>query len=259
MRETRSVFGNTDFWKKNEWALGLVMLITRFFAISIIPFTRKDCGERYLSWLNLYFGYSLLAAFIFVANILGSFVRLGSSQLMTLFLFAFIGMSLYRRWEITQKNKVGILWHSNYLGTSLLPLPFSPEKLFKIYEPATVFVVGYFFWQISGMVGLWLMVGGASLLINNHIIYYQERQTVLDLRDAQIEAQYFSDAVAGKPASETAGFVIAESSVQLIGRDASLTEAFSNLSDEMKSLLDAPTASTGDADAQAGTVNHVGR
>jgi hypothetical protein len=132
-----------------------------------------------------------------------------------------------------------------YVGTSLLPLPFSQEKILKFFEPAIVFVAGCLLRNISGPVGLWLMVSGFSLLVNNHIVAYNERQAILDLRDGQIEAKYFSTAMSGKPARETAGFVVAESSIRLIGKDARLQRAFADLSSELKSLLDAPPEFSG--------------
>jgi hypothetical protein len=235
-----STLGGTDFWKTNEWLLGLVSLLTSCFAISIVPFTRRDMGERYFGWLNLYFGYMLLSAFMFFGGILSMFTRQGSPRLMTLFWWAFIGLSLYRRYEIWKKNNSGVEWHSMSIGTSLLPLPYSQEKIFKFFEPLTVFLVGAFFWRFSGQVGLWLMVGGVSLLINNHIVFHQERQSILDLRDGQIEAKFMSDALAGKPARQTSGFVVAESSIKLIGGDARLVQAFDKLSTDLKSILDAP-------------------
>ena len=239
-KQTESVFGETDQWKKCEWALGLISLLTGCFSVSVVVFLRKDFGERYLGWLNLYFGYSVVAGFVLFGNVLSAFSRHGSSTMMPLFWLAFIGMSLYRRLEIARKNNAGIEWHSMYVGTSLLPLPFSQEKIFKFFEPAMVFIAGYIFRNISGSVGLWLMISGFSLLINNHIVFYNERQAVLDMRDSQIEAKYFSAAMSGKPARETAGFVVAESSIKLIGKDARLQRAFADLSSELKSLLDAP-------------------
>lgn len=247
LRQTESVFGNTDPWKKCEWALGFVSLITGCFSVSVVPFLRKDFGERYLGWLNLYFGYSVVAGFVLFGNLLSAFSRNGSSTLMPLFWLAFIGMSLYRRLEIAQKNNAGIEWHSMYVGTSLLPLPFSQEKIFKFFEPAMVFFAGCILKSFSGPVGLWLMISGFSLLINNHIVFHNERQAILDLRDGQIEAKYFSPALKGKPARETAGFVVAESSIKLIGKDARLQRAFDDLSVELKSLLDAPPAFSGSA------------
>ena len=84
------------------------------------------------------------------------------------------------------------------------------------------------------------MISAVALLINNHIVYYNERRSILDARDAQIEAKYLSAALSGKPASETAGFVVAESSIKLMKQDAGLKDAFANLSPELTSVLDSP-------------------
>ena len=235
-QETRNLLGNTDPWKKAEWALGLLSLLSSCFAVSVVPFIRKDMGERYFGWINLFFGYTVVANFTF----LGSLFFHGSSQLMTLFWLAFIGASLYQRRQIARKNKEGVEWHSMYMGTSLLPLPFSPEKIFKFIEPAIVFFIGHLLWSFSGQVGLWLMAGACGLFVNNHIVFYNERQAILDMRDAQIESKYLSAALSGKPALQTAGFTVAESSLQLIGQDASLKTAFAELSTELKTLLDSP-------------------
>jgi hypothetical protein len=58
---------------------------------------------------------------------------------------------------------------------------------------------------------------------------------------------YMGAVMEGKPASETAGLVVAESTRKLLGRDAKLKDAFSNLSDELKDLLDTPPEVTGAA------------
>ena len=83
------------------------------------------------------------------------------------------------------------------------------------------------------------MISAVALFVNNHIVFYNERQALLDMRDAQIEAKYLSDALSGKPANETAGFIVAESSIRLMNQDAGLKEAFGNLSPELKDVLDA--------------------
>ena len=153
-------------------------------------------------------------------------------------------MSFYRRRQITARNNAGIEWHSMYIGTSLLPLPFSQEKIYKFFEPALVFALGHLLWTFSGQVGLWLMGSAVALLINNHIVYYNERRSILDLRDSQIEAKYLGAALSGKPAKETAGFVVAESSIQLMRQDAALSDAFANLSPELKDVLDPKPGAT---------------
>ena len=126
--ETREILKGTESWKMYEVLLAIIGLISGCFAISVVPFIRKDCGERYLSWLNLFFGYTVVANFMFLGSMLAILTRWGGSQFMILFWLAFIVMSLYRRWEISRRNNAGVEWHSMYMGTSLLPLPFSEEK-----------------------------------------------------------------------------------------------------------------------------------
>src|SRR5579871_4311548 len=172
MRETRGLLGGTDPWKQAEWALGLLSLLSSSFAVSVVPFLRKDMGERYLGWLNLSFGYTVVANFTF----LGSYFFHGPSQLMTFFWLGFIGASLYQRRRITIRNNAGEAWHSMYMGTSLLPLHFSAEIIFKFIEPALVFLTGHFLWMFSPQVGLWLEVAAAGLFVNNHIVFHNERQ-----------------------------------------------------------------------------------
>ncbi len=236
-KETRELLKGTEQWRMFEIALAILSLVSGCFAISIVPFIRKDFGERYLGWLNLFFGYTVVANFFFLGNMIAMITRHGGSQLMGVFWLAFIAMSVYRRREITARNNAGIEWHSMYMGTSLLPLPFSTEKIYKCFEPALVFALGHLLWTFSGQVGLWLMISAVALLINNHIAYYNERRSILDARDAQIEAKYLGAALSGKPASETAGFVVAESSIKLMKQDAGLTGAFENLSPELKQVL----------------------
>jgi len=244
--EARELLKGTEQWRMFEFFLSLLSLISGCFAVSVVVFTRKDFGERYLSWLNLFFGYTVVANFLFLGTMLmsltGMFYRrapLSSPKLMFLFWLAFIVMSIYRRVEISRKNNAGVAWHSMYAGTSLLPLPFSQEKIYKFFEPVTVFAIGHFLWNLSPQVGLWLEVSAIALYVNNHIIYHNERRALLDIRDAEIESKFMSAALSGKPARETAGFVVAESSIKLMNHDAGLKEAFGNLSPELKDVLDA--------------------
>jgi hypothetical protein len=244
INESRSVFGSTDVWQKSEWALALLGLVTGCFAISIVPFIRKDFGERYLGWMNLFFGYTVVALFmsfgVLVGGLAGAFLHIGIGGLpfMQLFWLAFIGLSIYHRREIARKNRTGEKWHSMYLGTSILPLPFSREVVYKFAEPAIVIGAGYFLSGISSLPGWWLMIAGASLFINNHIIYYKQRQAILDIRDAEIEARNMSKAFAGRPPAETNGLIVAESCAELLRTDADLQNAFRNLSPELKDVLD---------------------
>jgi hypothetical protein len=242
--EAKDLLKGTESWRMYEMMLAIISLISGCFAISIVPFVRKDFGERYLSWLNLSFGYTVVAFFMFFGQMFSFLTRWGGQQLMTLFFLAFIAMSVYRRWEIHRRNNAGVPWHSMCMGTSILPLPFSEEKVYKFFEPALIFGAGHLLWTLSGQVGLWIMISAVSLFINNHIVFYNERRAMLDMRDAEIETKYIGAALTGKPVTETAGFVVAESSIKLMGQDARLKDAFANLPQELKDVLDTEPGAT---------------
>jgi len=236
-QETRSVFGGTDAWKTSEGVLSIVNLVCACLGLSVAVFIRKDFGERYLSWVNLFFGYTVVANFSFFGGLITMFTHRGGEQFMFFFWIAFILVSLWHKREIARKIKAGERWHSMYAGTSILPLPLSQENIYKFGEPAVVLGIGYLLWEVSGQVGLWLILSGLALFVNNHIIYHNQRQAILDVRDAEIEAKNIGGAFAGKPPRETGGVVVAESNVALFKKDADLQEAFSNLSPELKDLL----------------------
>src|ERR1700684_4039501 len=94
--QTRELVKGSEQWKMYEWALALLSLISGCFAISVVPFIRKDFGERYLGWINLFFGYTVVANFFFLGNLIGMITRRGGSQLMGVFWLAFIPLSLSR-------------------------------------------------------------------------------------------------------------------------------------------------------------------
>ena len=101
--ETRELLKHTEPGKVYEASLAIISLISGCFAISVVPFIRKDFGERYLSWLNLFFGYTVVANFTFLGSIFATLVRWNGQQFMMLFWLAFIAMSVYRRWEISRR------------------------------------------------------------------------------------------------------------------------------------------------------------
>jgi hypothetical protein len=243
MREARGIFGQTNVWKQTEWLLAILMFASGCLSVSVTPFLRKDMGERYFGWLNLYFGYSVLSTFFFVGPLASMFIHSSSifPSMMTWFMLAFVGAAIYQRREIWKRNKSGLQWHTMFMGTSVLAkvLPISQEMIFKFVEPVLVWLLGHFLYSFNWEVGLWLYLAAFALAINNHLIFFNERQNILNIGDAQIEAQFYSAAMEGKPAAETHGFVLAESTRKLFGQDPKLREAITNLPSELQELLDA--------------------
>lgn len=236
--ESDQLFQGFDQWKMFKWLLGFGALLSSCFTVSVVGFLRKDMGERYYNSINLFFGYTIVANFAFLGNVIGVASGHGFSWLMLLFWLAFIVASIYHRREISRKNKAGEEWHTMCHGTSILPLPFSEETIFKVCEPLLVFLIGLVFWKISLQVGVWLMACGLALLINNHLVFHFQRQKVLDARDGMIEARNIGKAMQGLPARQTSGFVMAGSTIQLVHKDAGLQEAFARMSPELKGMFD---------------------
>jgi hypothetical protein len=222
------------------WVLGLLLIVASSFSISIVALFRRNFGERYLGWINLFFGYTVVANFAFIGNLIGAGFGHGWSWLMVLCWLAFVAASIYHRIEIARKKRKGERWHTMYPGDSIIPLPIGQERMFKFVEPAIVFVLGAVIFAFSGSVGAWLMISAAALIFSNHFMYFSQQQVVLDAQDRAIEADFLSGAMQGKPAKETAGFVFADSTVKAFKRDPGLKRAFENISDEAKGLLDAP-------------------
>jgi hypothetical protein len=234
-----------DTWRRMEFFATLVVFITSWFTVGVVGFLRKDFGERYLSWVNIFFGYTVVANFTFLGGVVAVGSGEGFSLLMLFFWLAFVGLSVYHRREISRKNRAGQQWHSFYMGTSWFPIPCSAEVLHKWVEPGLVFVASLLFWKLAVVVGIWLLICAISLLLQSHLVYYYERQEILDTRDARIEAGNMSQALSGRPAGETCGFVIAESNLQLVRKDAGLRAAFAALGNDMNGVLNAapPVAS----------------
>jgi hypothetical protein len=223
--------------------LTLIHWILGWFVMSVVVFLRRNMGERYLSWVNILFGMTAIGLF----TGLGNWLLSENGHLSYTIEFAYygvVGLSVYHRVVIWRKNKRGILWHSYFPGQSWIRIPgLSEEAVAKWVEPAVLLALA----QVANHyhdtpLRLWLMIGGFSVLVHEHVSYYMQRQTFLDLRDAMIEQKNWSAVMAGKPARETQGYTIARSNLELLERTPELKDAFQSLPDEMKAMLDKEVA-----------------
>ena len=154
----------------------------RLLSISVVPFIRKDFGERYLGWLNLFFGYTVVANFFFLGNMIGMITRRGGSQLMGMFWLAFIAMSIYRRREITAKNNAGVEWHSMISAPRCCRCRFRRRRFTNFSSPRWSIAAGPF--PLERTPAKWAcgwMISAVALLVNNHIVYYNERRGTVDM------------------------------------------------------------------------------
>jgi hypothetical protein len=231
-------------WRAMEFALMALLWTSGWFVVSVIVFLRKDFGERYLSWLNLFFGYVVVGVFTESAvSIFGGANGNHISMVMASFYVTFIGLSILHRRVISKRNKAGSEWHSLYSGTPLLPIPVTTETMNKWIEPAILAaggaVMGLFH---VGLISIWLFVSAFALALHEQISYHLQRDQFLDLRDAGIEAKYWQAAMSGRSAVESRGFTIAASNVELIHKTPGMTEIFANLAPELRAIMDTAEA-----------------
>ncbi len=143
-----------------------------------------------------------------VAGLAGAFLHIGigGTPIMRLFWLAFMASSIHHRREINRKNKAGdemALDVSGHVDPAAAFLP--ARRCTNSRSRAWSSAAGWLLSGISTLPGVWLMIAGASLFINNHIIYYNQRQAILDIRDAEIEARNMSKAFAGRPHRKRTG------------------------------------------------------
>ena len=227
-------------WQYLEAVAMILYWITGWFVVSVVVFFRKDFGERYLSWLNLFFGYLVVGLFAGpTAALVNTASGNGLSAMMIAFYLAFIGLSVWHRYVIRKKNMVGVEWHSLYSGTPLLPVPVSLETMNKWVEPAMLLVVG----MVTGLLHLWLIcmwlvLSAFALALHEQISCHLQRQRFLDMRDAGIEAKYWQAALSGKPAQQSRGFVIAASNLELMDRTPGMRDVFAELAPDVRAIMD---------------------
>ena len=241
MTEQKNLLAALDAWKYLQLLMTLFYWIAGWFAISISVFLRRGFGERYLSWINLYCGYTVMATVVFFGDITLSFTGVGNegSGMVLLFMyFGFIALSLYHRFVIFMRNRKGGLWYSYSGGTAwpvlyapltkitgivryVIPPPFRPDGLSreaydKFVEPLLVLIVA--FTLLSGAAKVWCIVAGLSLAFRAMMEYHQLREQLLDQIDAKLVGQHMSEAIKHQEAKpeQTEGVMVPRSTARLI-------------------------------------------
>lgn len=226
-----------DAWRQLELIAAIIHWLASLFAMSGAVFTRRRFGKRYLSWLNLAFGYTAVVNFAIFGNVVVGMAGGEPSMLMVGAWLTFVAASIFHRWVIARRERKGEVWHTYFHGQSLIPGPFSDEVKVKWIEPGLFIGLGIFCWPLSHLFALWLLLTGVSLWVYTHLAYYFREQDVLDMVDAQIEARNMQAALAGRPASETQGFTMAQSLRRTINSDPGIAAAVAGLSPELKALM----------------------
>lgn len=192
----------------------IIIIVLGWWSILLEVFLRYDFGERYLSWLRLFFAYSLLSWLVFFPAVFNSALAIQGAPFFKVFSVAFILFSLNHRLRIWLRYQHGIPWHSMSFGTSWLAalnLPVIGKDdwtLYRWYEPALCLLISFVIGRFDGTTGFVIGAGSLVLLLKNHMIYYQQRGRILDLIDARLESIYYNDAAYGKPKEAVAGISV---------------------------------------------------
>ena len=226
-----------DTWKTFKGLTVFVAFVASWFALSVAVFIRKDFGERFLGWVNLWFAYTALANFAFFGNLISGYWGHGHSWLISVVWFAFLAASAWHRFAIWARNRSGVQWHSYYAGRSLLPFRCSDELMLTWIEPGFVLVLSMVLSPFSPLVSTWLWLAAVSLWVHAQITIYYQKQGVLDAIDAGLEARFLSDAVSGKPAGETGGVTIAESVRRRVQESPDVVVLMGGLAPELRDMV----------------------
>lgn len=259
--------------------LSFVYWVAGWFSMSVVVFLRKDFGERYLSWLNLFAAYSVVWLFAGINAFLWVFSQADDSSVNfsgTMFTVygLFILTSFYHRFAIWLRLRRGELWHSFYEGTSfLLPLTerlvarlfrsledtvfgqymaprASAEVVHKWVEPVFLLLLGLIMSPIDTATSGWLIISSIAFWVREQVEYFMVRQFVLDQVDSLIQGQFMQAALNGATPEESRGFTMSPSAVKLLNAAAEepaarrylqpeVSEAYGLLSPAEQDLLDA--------------------
>ncbi len=128
MTEQKNLLAALDAWQLLKNLVIIVYWIAGWFTMSITVFLRRNFGERYLSWPNLYCGYSVMSMVVFFGQTMlyeKGIASGGSAMALQLLFMGFIGLSLFHRFIIYRRNRQGGLWYS-YSGGEAWPILFAP-------------------------------------------------------------------------------------------------------------------------------------
>ncbi len=246
-RGDRDRGGNAKFWERAvrqllRNAIDICVLATGTASVAALNRIINSAPRSHAEVHDAtYFGYAVVSTLPLLS---------GFSSIAILCSLAFLAASLFHRYEINDRNRRGVTWHSFSKGESWLyeldlsdiPFRLNDEVIHKWIEPALVGIAGGIAYLFAPAVGIWLLISAVALTVNAQIDYHYERSVFLDARDGQVEARYLGDALSGRPASQTAGLVIAASNVAMVQRDPGLKAAFGSLGNELLSMMDAGTA-----------------
>lgn len=187
-------------------AFGLIMAELGF--CMVMPWLRNRLGERFFSPFMI----AVMTIFTFsVANMMNA-----SPTYISAYVGLLVALSIYHLFVINRRNAKDEQWHTRYEGNfniqplvSKLPKGKSYWWCEGFYEPLLVLIIGLLINKfLDAGLGALFVFSAAWMVIRARFYYFLYREKLLDERDALIESEVKLDAVNGKPASETKGFIV---------------------------------------------------
>jgi len=172
--------------------------LTKFPALTIMPFLRNDVGYRLLNPLHLFVmnGTLAFAAWFFDLSY-------PTANWVDLFMFACASFLLgliqrQRRFWDYQRGKAQ---HSYYIGTSgweFLPFPRFIRRhrlLARFADPLSCAAAGVFLLPVSCVLGCWLIFSSMCLHIFEETVRRKERNENMDMMDSLVASQVHTQTV----------------------------------------------------------------
>jgi hypothetical protein len=172
-----------------------------FIATPIIILIRKKPGYRFLNPIGILIMFAALLALASFGYVSGG---TGATVVTGLFALATLILGLVKRRLRWNDIKRGISWHSYSRGVSWLTdvLPYSDTTIKRWFDPLAVLLVGILLAFIFLWFGLYLILSAFCLFLFEAWDYEQSLNAMLDVLDAQIDAEVTSSNVEYYTASE---------------------------------------------------------
>lgn len=232
-------------------AYAAVEFICGQFAKTVIVFLRHDFGERYFNVIDSFGSTLTFIGFAVVAGVV--LASENDGLVLGLFLFGFIGMSLFHLFLAKQRDRSGRRWHSRYPGTSYLAF-IAPGNVFfvqRYLEPILAIILGFALAVINRPLGVWFVFSGFCIAATEQIAAQRFRNRLLDAIDAQIEAEQLGEAIAGnKNPYETEGFVFPIPNYYTDEQRTALYKGMTKLDPSLQAMIDETTTATSDKEAE---------
>jgi hypothetical protein len=165
--------------------MNLLLALTQIISAPLEPWLRQlgTFGERY-------FGFHLAAglAVLLVGPVL--FFPTTDPRPALAFLIATLFVMAIHRLEAWKRRRKGFVCHSRYSGTPWLPG--EEVKAKTVWQPFLAVLSGAAMCLFSPPLGAWMVTAGVCLALSHGFQQEADKARIRAMRDAQIEAEYYT-------------------------------------------------------------------